>query len=220
MVIALFGPKRSGKDTFARFLAERLSKPVTFFRFAEPLKGLVQKMMGLEGFDDEELKRREDPFFLPDKAPQLVDQFLLENSLPKLTPDERNLLLMANNKSIGEAYRYLLQVVGTEIIRQRYPNFFVRYISDAVRKSSASYKIILDGRFRNELQGVKRLGGFTIGLVRKHLDLTDNHLSEVEAVRSAEDCHLYFELDEGLEFVEAAAIKSLIFLKWWELYGA
>lgn len=126
-VIMLSGKMRSGKDTFAAMLVDRLSKSgkrVTKVSFADKLKTLCQETLG----------------------PVLT---LIENLYGiKIQGDFRE------NKS--PIHRMILQNVGTEIVRKIDDMHWTRRVSDSISNDPFQIFVITDWRFPNELTGLTR----------------------------------------------------------------
>jgi hypothetical protein len=78
--------------------------------------------------------------------------------------------------------RKILQVVGTDLFRQVWPDFWVkvgmRRIHKLISEDPERRIVVSDCRFPNEFDIIKELGGTTIRIVRKELASTDDHLSE------------------------------------------
>jgi len=204
MRIAIFGPKRSGKDTVAKLIAGRLSGTKAFFQFSQPLKMLVKRMMGKVGHSDESLKSNVELFRLRAEAIRILEEFLATHGLDPLTESEFQMIVEVSERSVTEAYRYLLQRVGTEIVRKRDKKFWTRLLLEQLERSPADHQLVTDGRFLDELEAVKPRA-LTVGLRRLSQPVEDEHVSEKEALAAAKECDIYFELEEGQESLQQAA---------------
>ena len=76
-----------------------------------------------------------------------------------------------------EAGRELLQYVGTDVVRSRVPDYWVRFISDMLGFFGAEwdYVLIPDARFRNEVEYLIK-SGFDVTHIRI---VRDNYISEL-----------------------------------------
>lgn len=61
---------------------------------------------------------------------------------------------------------HLLQTVGTEVLRYRDPDIFVRVLYDTLVENPAEVVLIPDVRFPNEVQMIKDVGGYVVKVVR------------------------------------------------------
>jgi len=155
MIIGVLGNKNTGKDTVSDYLVERynfIKKPL-----ADPLKKACQ-----------------DIFLLSND--QLYDDKLKE------LPDER-----WSNISP----RQIFQFVGTDLFRnqinQLIPNVgdniflyhFQLWFEEEKKTNHNLCVVISDVRFQNEVNFIKRLGGYIVKLKRQ-TNLIDSHISETE----------------------------------------
>jgi len=188
-VLGITGRKRHGKDTAARTVAEVCrgrGRQVAVLAFGRALKTLVVSGLGLPGHyvgDDEELKNSEDPVRLAPLSNLIIrlDQYLKSYGLPELTDREVLAIMLKTFAPMKEVYRFLLQYVGTDVIRQRDPDHWVKRLEEEARGLlDQGYSIIVsDVRFPNEADLVRRLGGQILKVVRPGSQDDDPHPSEV-----------------------------------------
>lgn len=83
--------------------------------------------------------------------------------------------------------RKILQVVGTELMRDTLPKFipemdkvWIRGMEKKISQSNAQIIIIGDVRFTDEYQLIKKLGGLVIKIERPGIHSNDKHSSENE----------------------------------------
>lgn len=76
--------------------------------------------------------------------------------------------------------RQILQVVGTDMFRKYWPDFWVKVgMKRILRLLDEDRRIVVsDCRFPNECEAIKEVGGITIRIIRKDLVSTDTHASE------------------------------------------
>lgn len=78
-------------------------------------------------------------------------------------------------------FRRLMQVFGTDVIRKRDPEFWVRQLGKTVaklKKLGVEKFVITDLRFDNEAEWVIQNGGSVVRVVRKSTEDNDTHASE------------------------------------------
>lgn len=149
-------------------------------KFADPLKQIVAIMLGVTV---EQLEEREF------KESQLGEEWWKYCNVSN-TNDSTilDITMIAYNEKSKEVYhkntpllkltpRNILQLMGTEVVRNIHPNAWVNI---AMKKVSISDKIVLipDMRFRNEMKAIEARNGITIRVNRKVE--TGNHASETE----------------------------------------
>lgn len=151
---AISGKARSGKDTFAKMLAEELQKQkgqaYVLMAYAHELKLRVQKDFDLS-----------------------FEQLWGDE---KETPDKRY------PKPDGDGYwtpREILQAYG-QFFRTIDYNFWVKHLFRIIEEKEYKNVIITDGRHLNEIDAVVDRGGFHIRVGRENKDSIHNekHISE------------------------------------------
>lgn len=97
-------------------------------------------------------------------------------------------------KTLPEARR-LMQVFGTEVIRARDEDFWVRRVQEKIELAGVTARwVVTDVRFDNEARMVRRLGGEVIEIVRDTTEYDDHgadHVSEAGITRSLIDYTIY-----------------------------
>ncbi|MCK4501341.1 hypothetical protein KAU11_12645, partial [Candidatus Babeliales bacterium] len=133
-IIAINGLIGAGKDTIADFLVE--NHGYTKINFADKLKDSVAFMFGL-------------------------DRALLEgNTSEGRIWREAKLEFWSNEMKIDVTPRYLLQIYGTECMRNGFYNdVWVAFVKEEILKNPKKKYVIPDARFVNEGRMVKSLGG-------------------------------------------------------------
>lgn len=151
-LVGLVGRKRSGKDTFARGLA---NQGFTRVAFADPLRDALAETNPIVG----NIGRSSMPSRL---AAALATYGGWEGLKESPYADE---------------VRGLLQRYG-QAIRRLEPDFWLRQaMAKAQRYENA---VITDVRYRNEAEAVQMAGDILIRIVRPGLDTSDTHASETE----------------------------------------
>ena len=118
------------------------------------------------------------------------------------------------NGEKDEEGRGLLQYVGTDVIREQNPSFWVDFVSTLLRYFSDNwdYVIIPDARFPNEITKMKTDGFDTIHLrversnfISPLTGAQQNHASEIALDEFEADC--YLKNDGTLDDLESKIIK-------------
>lgn len=147
-MIALTGPKGSGKDTVARMIVEQYDDVKTI-AFADPIKKVIQHLFDLD--------------------PTNNDQY----DLFKRTSVSYQLPGWHNHSVSG---RDLVREIG--MLMRGYDNFqFNQYVFDHVNKEPANLWVVTDVRFNNEFQLMRDLGAPIIQVTRPGCDY-DGHVTE------------------------------------------
>lgn len=209
--IAFFGHKRSGKSTLAymvemEILTQTGHGPIRL-AFAEPIKHLCRDLLSppFHTFEDSTLKKLPQVRLSP-KASEILDDFLIRHDLHPLTANEKNELLLHTLEK-PTTWRWLMQWVGTNVIRRRSPNFWVEKTRHAVDRAIAQrqFVIIEDGRMENELLCVKDLNFLTIGLACPANFNHDGHQTEQEALITSKKCDIFYSLPKGISVLQETA---------------
>lgn len=204
MVIAFFGPKRSGKDTIANLTAQRLPGTKFWLSFSGPIKTLVRDLLGLSlSLTDTELKESQEIYpGLPTERLRVLEDFLERYHLRPLTSSERFLLQdVARERPLGEVYRRMLQIVGTDVIRARDPYFWIRLFRQRLRMVAKNYNYVFvaDGRLWVEFEALYG-SALTVGVLRLTIKNEDDpHVTEKEARQVIHRCDVKYTLPEGEE---------------------
>lgn len=158
--IALYGKKRSGKNTVANAIRDyvvghKMLWEVTEMSFAKPLRQILGILYGIPDeilFDDT-------------KKDILLD----------ITWEEINI---NNGKSGRMMYRELLQAMGTDLFREKWCSDIWALIPFRNIYPDNSLILITDARFENELRMSRKHQGINIHIVRPGHKQEDTHASE------------------------------------------
>ena len=180
-VIGLAGRLGSGKTELARICEE---KGYTRLYFALPLKQLVADLIGVGLGDINGLKNVEKDYNFGDKEYEIIS---VRTSIPLDNVREE----MSKHKC--KTVRQLLQVIGTDLIRENNKDWHVNEIRKMVQKDR-DY-VFDDVRFPNELSLIRELGGICWFVVRPKLDNVSNHISEISI--KWQDCGTYVIINDG-----------------------
>ena len=134
ILIAFAGRKQSGKTTAANLLL-----PHGFVRcsFAEPIKGMIARLM--------------------------IDTGLTPDEIVRYMREEKETLI----PELGASTRYLLQTLGTEWGRQGiHADIWVNITRSRLERLDAEYVVFDDLRFDNEAVLIRELGGLVVHVVR------------------------------------------------------
>lgn len=89
--------------------------------------------------------------------------------------------------------RELMQLVGTDLFRQRWPEVWIRAWENLIGPPDQPV-VCTDCRFLNEAGAVHRMGGTIIRIVNPRIEAGDTHQSEMEMDRISAD---YVVLNDG-----------------------
>lgn len=201
-IIALSGRKGSGKNTLGKFIGawfaenvakDQVCKCVHECSFADDLKRFCIETLGLPhsscyGSDDEknaptQYQWEKTPKFLRWKfgtdpvASLLVSKGAPPDQLMDMFHDRR--LKDGVLKSGPMSGRDIMQVFGTDLIRQTFGNIWAAATIRSIKRRGAPLSIITDNRFPNEIKSViEEPRGFVIRLTRSPFGYDDVHPSE------------------------------------------
>jgi hypothetical protein len=158
-LIGLGHRSRSGKDSAA---AEILKWRGTEYKievipFAKALKEQVNAMAIAAGGMEK--------LFKPNRNFVTADGYYID--FPDWVVYDTNPDMNDPHSPLGKQ-RTLLQFVGTEVYRSRFPNYWVDRHREAVEKSNADYILVPDMRFENEMSYIKQ-HGFAVRVDRPNL---------------------------------------------------
>ena len=177
-IIGLAGRKRSGKSSLAKSFIE-YGIDTEIISFAEPLKSLCAELMGIDIFTLNYLKDN--------------------NSIINKSFNDRNVKILSERTGIDinivhklfdgviiKTVRDLLQMVGTDLIRENYPNWHVDKTMDRIKTLCGSNKLVIidDVRFKNERESIEEIGGEVFFVVRSNNFDVSNHVSETSLLVS------------------------------------
>jgi len=191
MIIGLIGKARSGKDTVAGMMLERIVNS-SKYNLADPLKLCINSWLGwgyAHGYGDQ----KETPQAVKPDFKALVGYII--KYLPNITPEQasevsvRLISSMCGHKYVGEMLdesggryasvyhivspRQVYQWFGTEGIRQGVSD---DYWLTLIPKSNTT--ILADVRFENEADYVRDNGGVLIHIERPDCEVVAAHSSE------------------------------------------
>lgn len=91
------------------------------------------------------------------------------------------------NGEKDEYGRHMLQYVGTDVVREQQPDFWVNFIIQVLRffGDNWSYVLIPDTRFPNEVEKLRE-AGFTVDHLRVQRDHFDSPLTEEQQKHASE----------------------------------
>lgn len=199
-IISLSGRKNAGKNTIAKDIAKWfLTQPwntitdVAEYSFADILKIFCSDVLGLKhcqcyGTDEDKneptnYQWENVPSFLrwrfgsDDRAKELVINGTSSDGLIgafyQYHPDDSLL------KSGYMSARDIMQLVGTDLMRQSFGNIWAESTIRRIHKSGKELALITDNRFPDETNAVLREDrGFVIRLTRSPFGFRDSHPSE------------------------------------------
>jgi hypothetical protein len=180
MIIALSGKKKSGKDTIANFLVK--DQGFTKLSFATPLKDLLIKVFRIDpdSLYNEDKKDKELDYYITIDYSHLDDirEIISEEWGVKITYEMRENIEEFFGKEI-KTPRQLMQVVGTDIIRNEIDDeIFINLLIEKT-KTIQTPIVIADVRLENERNKLLELGAI-LGLVKRDFNRIDEdeHISE------------------------------------------
>ena len=164
-IVAISGHIGSGKDEFAKIMAELSVIGVERHAFADKVRDITEL---LTGYKMKLINKAGEPFI---------------NNVYNYTQEDKNVFLPIWNKTIGQC----LQQIGTEVFRYNFdPDTWVKaLIGTANRCADDGYIFVCpDCRFPNEADAILEMGGIVIRLegdplnIRKNSTRDLNHPSE------------------------------------------
>lgn len=172
-ILALIGPKASGKTTLAaQLVAER---NLLHLSFAAPIKHMVRTLLQIQSSDHQKIE-------------EMLFGQLKETSTELLA---------------GRTPRYAMQTLGTEwrdlISQDLWTNIWKR----AVETNSERSIVVDDMRFLHEAEAIRSLGGHILRIHREgQLPSTDPHISEHEWPKIDYDCAIINYPDRQTEMLQ------------------
>lgn len=199
IIIGLCGKKQTGKSTSCKFIGDFSRKKDTLtgewttierLSFASKLKRMTADIFGVDyqcliGTDEQ----KDSPTYLN-----------WDNVACHIQRDFRRIDIIPNLKI---THRELLQLVGTNLFRAIRPNIWVECLQRSIIESSADIIIVDDARFPNELEALRKSGGYLVKIYR-NVDSPNaaNHSSET-ALDHLDDKYYDFVItDEGNRTME------------------
>lgn len=163
--IALYGKKRSGKNTVANAIRQYVGQHKLLWKikevsFAKPLRQILGILYDLS-----------DEFLYDDSS---------KDKLVDVTWEE--LKLDSNGKKGQMTLRELLQVFGTDVLRKLWSEDIWAQIPFRKPYSDNTLVLITDARFENELRMCKKYGGINFHIKRPGQKQEDTHASENQQI--------------------------------------
>lgn len=163
-IIGISGKIGSGKDTFAKLLAEQLVGKVERHALADKLRLITEIVSGVKMSTTHEINK---PFC---------------NEIRNYTQDQKNIVIKQFNKTIGET----LQLVGTDLFRDNYDtDIWVKsFFNEELDEKLNDGKIIIvpDVRFINEANHIIQEGGYLIRLEGDPIGVRVNSLRDLNHI--------------------------------------
>lgn len=167
-IISFSARKQSGKSTCCEALERRGYK---ILNFADELKELCCKILG--GISLDELNIRKE---IPCDIVLTASDYIIISQETDITFE--NIVDIFETKVL-KSVRELLQVLGTDLIRQFNPNWHINRIRNKIVPGQRY--AISDTRFQNEKEFVESIGGETWFIIKPdNITNLSNHLSETE----------------------------------------
>lgn len=179
MIISLSGKKKSGKDTVADFLVK--DRGFTKLSFSTPLKELIIKTFSI----DPDLLYNDTKKDLPMDYNLNIDYFHLDKMREIITEEWGVQIDYETRERIEEFFdkkietpRQLMQVVGTDIIRNLISEtIFIDLMLEKIKKIQTPI-VIADARLKNERETLLELGAI-MALIKRDINIDpDDHISE------------------------------------------
>ncbi|MBX6424143.1 hypothetical protein [Thermosulfurimonas sp. F29] len=210
--VAFFGHKHSGKSTLASMVEWELwdlgGRNTVRLAFAGALKDLCRELIAssFRPLSDEELKKAE-VIRLSPVAVERLNTFLVAAGLPELDEGERAELEHRVSGKVPATWRWLMQWVGTDVVRRRDPNFWVEHLEEQALAAMDGdhFVLIEDGRMENELALCEKLEFLTVGVACPVQFDGDDHESEKQALKTAGKCRVFYSLPKSMDVLKETA---------------
>lgn len=189
IIIGLGGRKESGKSALSKVCKEYGYEVV---RFAEPLKQLVSSLIHVKREELDALKNVEREYVFYDMDCQFI---------AKETDIDFHFIKEKLGGKVFHTVRELLQIIGTDIIREKQSDWHVRKTLEYIESEEIKDKnvVIDDLRFPNERKMIESLGGTCWFIIRPRIDNISNHISETSLIW--QDFENVIVNDESLEYL-------------------
>lgn len=166
-IIGLSGRMGSGKSVISEVTS---TYGYEILYFASPLKDLISELISIPRKDLDSYKTVIGNY----KILSMDCTFIANETDVPLKIVKEKLL----NKTFATV-RDLLQVIGTDLIREYNKNWHVDRIREIIEANPETNYVLGDVRFLNERKMVEDLGGSCWYIVRPKLDNVSNHVSEI-----------------------------------------
>lgn len=116
---------------------------------------------------------------------------------------------MGWNGEKDEAGRTLLQYVGTEVVREKRPNFWVDFVVDVISllDDKIDFVIVPDTRFPNEIDRVRERG-YPAAYIKVIRSAFDNRLTDAQKKHPSETALDYTKPDHVLVNITLPQLKN------------
>lgn len=171
-IIGISGYARSGKDTAADYISKILK--LKKISFADPLKHMLSNVFKIPlqyFYNSKKDEVLHCPIIITKEKLGWIEDYCRESHPDKELSHQKYYTDMKIH-----SIRELMQIVGTDIIRE---NFYYDFWIDKMRGSIQMLEsvIVPDCRFDNERELIKQLGGTNI-LIDRFYKTDDKHVSE------------------------------------------
>ena len=199
MIISLSGTKRAGKDTIADILISRYG--FTKVSLATSLRDLCSEVFQLSQNefldDDKKEKLFNEPVLVSEEYIGLMLS-VIENKWNMPVSEESKTKLVSKVGVEMKHPRHLLQVVGTDLIRDCIDSDLLLKVA-ANKIETLDNVVVPDVRFTNERKWMKEQNALMCLVVRPNFNKsTDTHISEND-LGSPDEYKIVFNNDETLQ---------------------
>lgn len=170
-IIGFAGRKRSGKSELATFLHEQFGAVI--ITIASYLKQMCCELLECS-YSELSLMKDNGTTFSKTVTKKWVD--IINNK----TNIDKEIIINEIGGITFTNVRQMLQVIGTNLIRQHNPNWHIEQMLKEINSFDNNTLIAIDDvRFPNEKEAIEQLGGEVIFIIRTHDCLNvSNHISE------------------------------------------
>lgn len=176
-IIGFAGRKRSGKGVLSEHLQSKYD--ATIITIAEALKGICCDYLNLSLEQLNIEKDKNSVFHINwDDLSKFLSKELnvpYNDIITRVT----NVIDLSDGMLVQNNIRELLQIIGTNIIRDINPNWHVDKMVSNIQKATSDIVVVDDVRFTNEKEAIESLGGTVFFVLRPDLSVEiSNHSSE------------------------------------------
>lgn len=217
-IICLSGGMEVGKTSSANFLIDCDFEEIGF---ADHLKCMCMEVFDMDTHDVYHTDGKKRKFNIPkeltpDKLLQLI-QYVHDFTDYRITFNKLiELSKFASTCKKMETPREVLQIIGTDLCRNILDkDYHVKATLSQIQRSDIDRWVISDGRFKNERDSVRELGGYNVLLVDEEKpNYTGTHESERDLGDHGEyDYILYSNKIKGLGDLEEKVYNMLLDLQ-------